>query len=298
MSSSPVFSAKIFPRVPQGGVVRLVVQPNVNNVVVYAKVGLLFDDGTTDVLPLQLKTDNTTFTTDSELSEPFRQGAAVVSAVIIPHQSQVSHAIYCYLEVRDSTDVSAGGNVLHNLCSGWLGYQPINLGTYRNLDDAPWGRADTLVQYKQGNAAGGAVKVDITPGGSASGFYVTQMNATNSGTNTLTVRIYDNVSALDTLFIPGSLSSAAGVNLNLPAQGTTPQTSTNSPSSNQPYGLETSGTEVYAVEQSGAGAQNDLITVQLKIWFYGVLPTFSVARSTNAGNVTLNAGSTNWTVKG
>lgn len=135
----------------------------------------------------------------------------------------------------------------------------------------------------QANVAGGPIKLDVTPA-SGQSIRLISLAAVNSGTNGLVGLVYDEDNASSARL--GVIGSAAGTTMFLPSQGAAATASNNTIHS---LGLIIAAGEKLSVEQSGAGAQNDMLTVAVVLELLGnsTEPTWSVARSTNAGDVTL-----------
>ena len=137
----------------------------------------------------------------------------------------------------------------------------------------------------QANAAGGAVVIDISPA-AGQAFRVVAVYGKNSGTNVIQCRVLDEDNAANTYL--AYLGSAAANYFHLPFSGSTTTSSGNIGSS---QGLMVCPGQKLEISQTGAGAQNDTLTVAVTLELIGSAtePTWSVARSTNAGDVTLAA---------
>jgi len=146
--------------------------------------------------------------------------------------------------------------------------------------------AQMNVTYQQGNAAGGAIKVEVSPGAGSS-FTVLSAKALNSGTNTL--ELATETAAGGTLLATYvAIGSAAAL------VGSLPQSTTNSSSSSRLAASLTppvvTGTQAFEIFQSAAGLQNDTLQVLMMIRVKGALPSVSKANSTNQADVTVSAG--------
>lgn len=134
----------------------------------------------------------------------------------------------------------------------------------------------------QGNAAGGAIVLDLT---CTVPFYVLRLSAINSGTNTLRVAIGDEDG--NTIAMWGSLSSAAANNLTIPRSYTATTSTIVIDSSHLLSNLVAPGSTL-TVFQSEAGVQNDTLAVSIQCLMQRQEPlTWDKSRSTNAANVTL-----------
>ena len=145
----------------------------------------------------------------------------------------------------------------------------------------------------QANAAGGAVVIDITPAAGQT-IRLISLVATNSGTNDMVVETVDEDNARSGYF--GAVASAAAVKINLPTIGAAGSSSSNLATSEN---LRIPVGEKLVVKQSGAGAQNDTLTVAvvLELIGNGTEPTWSKARSTNEADVTLAANTISTPIK-
>lgn len=141
----------------------------------------------------------------------------------------------------------------------------------------------------QANAGGGAVIVDISPP-TGQAYILQAVRGANSGTNGLVCVLADEDFA--TILTLAEIGSAAGVKFNLPSPGASASSTGNIANS---YGLIISKGQYLRIYQTGAGAQNDTLTVSLYLEPLNpgasTTPTYSVAASTNAGDVTLAASS-------
>lgn len=150
-----------------------------------------------------------------------------------------------------------------------------------------WVSAAFDVTFTQANAAGGAIIVDIA-NALSSRFVVLEFEAINSGTNAIQTNVTDSANKVVGSF--GNIASGAGTVQNWPTGSTVTSTAAVSPS-NDPRFLIIAGTDRLTVQQTGAGAQNDTFRLTCRLLVYGAVPTLSVTRSTNAGNVSATAGS-------
>jgi len=139
----------------------------------------------------------------------------------------------------------------------------------------------------QANVAGGAVKVDITV---ASGQVakIVWASALNSGNNSIAMAINDEDNAR-TVYLGGT-GAAATIDVHLPQTPASAATAlVDGSAATSVGGLIGPGSSL-SFEQGAAGAQNDTITVAVVLLLStSTAPTWSVARSTNAGDVTLAA---------
>ena len=146
----------------------------------------------------------------------------------------------------------------------------------------------------QANVAGGAVKVDITPAAGQT-LKLIAADMINSGTNAAICSILDEDNAAATNIL-ANVASGAATRYSLPSIG----------SAATATGNATNSTDVIIMAgqklsfwQSGAGAQNDTLTVAvvLELIGSGVEPTWSKARSTNEADVTLAANTISTPIK-
>ena len=134
----------------------------------------------------------------------------------------------------------------------------------------------------QANAGGGSVRADISVATGQVARLITS-HVVNSGTNGLNLWKRDE-DAANAVYL-GSVASAAATNASLPNLGT----STASANVAFSHGMLISPGQTLSFDQTVAGAQNDTITIAIELELYNLptLPTWSVARSTNAADVTL-----------
>ena len=140
----------------------------------------------------------------------------------------------------------------------------------------------------QANVAGGAVIVDISPAAGQT-VRLVSLGARNSGTNTLNIFIYDEDNAINPYqAYLANVGSAAGNTFHLPSLGSAASASANIESSQNIY---VAAGQKLSIVQTGAGAQNDTLTVAVTLVLIGssVEPTWDKSRSTNAADVTLSA---------
>lgn len=160
----------------------------------------------------------------------------------------------------------------------------------------PAGATATMnVTYKQGNAAGGAVVCEITPGFGQE-FIILAGQAVCSGTNGISIAIETaaggtNISKLNT-----DIASGAGTSLNF-GSGVS---NTQAKASGQGAGdflMMVSGLQALVIKQTGAGAQNDTFSIRINVRIrFESIPTVIHSNSTNPGDVTVTAGSEIFTV--
>lgn len=136
----------------------------------------------------------------------------------------------------------------------------------------------------QANPAGGAIALDITFGANCVAELVNALQV-NSGTNTCAIWTMDEDFAnMGRMAVVGS---AAGTSVYVPSIGTDASVSANRINST---GIIVGPGQNFSILQSGAGAQNDTMTVGVCFLLTtNETPTWSVARSTNPANVTLAA---------
>lgn len=135
----------------------------------------------------------------------------------------------------------------------------------------------------QGNGAGGAVVIDLS---FASASRLVMLSVLNSGTNTLGITANDEDFAR--LAKLGYAGSALANAYSLPSIGANASTSDNNASC---VGLLFPAGSVLTLEQAGAGAQNDTMTVAFVFEVLGIPEpvVWSKARSTNQADVALAA---------
>lgn len=138
---------------------------------------------------------------------------------------------------------------------------------------------------QQTNAAGGAITIDIAANAGQI-IRLLALKALNSGNNGLYVNVYDEDNALANKY--AIIGAAAATTCHLPAIGTDASTSNNNASS---IDLILAPGEKLSIVQSGAGVQNDTLTVAVKMELFNVRtsPTWDKSRSTNQADVTLAA---------
>ena len=153
---------------------------------------------------------------------------------------------------------------------------------YRTYAGAKWLWQSRIV-FTQTNAAGGAIVADYS---TATGQYaeLVMLRAINSGTNDLNIKVYDEDNA-DASGLLAAIASGAGTNCALPSIGASAGTSNHIANS---VGLKILPGQKLSVYQTGAGAQNDTLTIGVALMLYNLdtEPTISKARSTNAADVT------------
>ncbi len=136
----------------------------------------------------------------------------------------------------------------------------------------------------QANVAGGAVKVDISLAGGQIARLISAF-VSNSGTNDMTLAVADEGN--NTLFNGGTIASGAARGSSWPNIGTA---TVHSNIANSTGVVIPSGTKL-AIYQTGAGAQNDTLTIAivLELFNLSTIPTWDKSRSTNAADVTIAA---------
>lgn len=137
--------------------------------------------------------------------------------------------------------------------------------------------------FTQANAAGGAIVVDFTPG-QGDAMVVLHANGLNSGTNTIQIAAYDEDNNRITVY--------SGIASGATTRGAIPQTVSNSATSSatidssDPDSRLFHGDDKFTIEQTGAGAQNNTLTINIRAKIRGRPPAISKARSTNQADVT------------
>jgi len=138
----------------------------------------------------------------------------------------------------------------------------------------------------QGNAAGGAIKIDI---GLATGQMaeLVTLRAYNSGNNRVQGWVCDEDYECHAGFFIDT-TTGIGTNGNVPSIGTSATGATNIIYS---AGLKMGPGQLMALHQTAAGVQNDTLIISMTLLLFNkpTEPTWSKARSTNAANVTLAA---------
>lgn len=146
-----------------------------------------------------------------------------------------------------------------------------------------WGIWAFRAVYTQANAGGGAVVVDFTPGAGDT-MILMNLEAENSGTNTLQVQRTDEDNNRSGRFV--QVSSAAGVFATVP-RGTTIAGSSATMDSTLIETRLFRGDDLLTVLQTGAGVADDTLTITLRALLSSpVIPTRDLSRSTNSGDVT------------
>lgn len=144
-----------------------------------------------------------------------------------------------------------------------------------------WGIFQYRNIYKQTNGAGGAIILDFTP---AVGQTMVPImgQALNSGTNTAQIRVTDEDNNLVNFL--AAVASAAGTVASFPQTNSQATASSQNIDSSRPLFIRNG--DKLTLQNSGAGAQNDTLTVVLRVFISSATkPTRSVARSTNAADV-------------
>lgn len=154
--------------------------------------------------------------------------------------------------------------------------------------------AHMVVEYNQGNAAGGAVIVEIVPG-AGNKFKLVGGILLNSGTNTLEAFLL-NAAGGSTIIDLGAVASAASSSLSLPLVPAAAAVTQTSGTKGSSLGLEVSALQALRVSQGAAGAQTDKFRIRMSIEVIGRPPSVSKANSTNEADVTVTAGAARFTV--
>lgn len=137
----------------------------------------------------------------------------------------------------------------------------------------------------QANAAGGAIKIDITVAAGQVAKLI-GVSMINSGTNGILVNALDEDGVTQIQRI-ASVGSGAGTYISLPTIGSVATATQNMATSE---GLLIGPGSSLALDQTGAGAQNDTSTIGIMLLLStNTEPTWSKARSTNQADVTLAA---------
>ena len=184
--------------------------------------------------------------------------------------------------------VIARGNTAYEecLCCGYVyDSKPfLSVGEHADLEMSE-AIAQMDVTYTQGNAAGGAVVVDIISS-AGSAFEVLYGFVTNSGTNA--IQIFPATSAEVRLgSVWKNVASGAATKAGFPS---VLPSATASDGDGTPNLMLIVGTDELVIQQTGAGAQNDTFRISINIRVKGALPTVSKARSTNQADVTVTSG--------
>lgn len=155
------------------------------------------------------------------------------------------------------------------------------------VSDEPWyqwGIWAFRAVYTQANGAGGAIVVDVAP---ARGQTMIIMHAygINSGTNALQMLRNDEDDATSTMYldVASAATTEGAIPQNLAGSGTDGRRIDSTPQETRFF----RGDDQFTVQQTGAGAQNDTLTIDLRAFLSGpAIPARSVLRSTNPGDVT------------
>lgn len=146
-----------------------------------------------------------------------------------------------------------------------------------------WGYWNYRASVAQANGAGGAIVVDFTPSVGQT-MYVVEARGINSGTNTVRIQRVDEDNNLGALYV--TIASAATTVGSFPQ--TTAFAETSSYESTSAPGVWIRGDDKFSILQTGAGAQNDTLIVELRAFLSSSkIPSVSKARSTNQANVTI-----------
>lgn len=157
--------------------------------------------------------------------------------------------------------------------------------------------AQMSVTYTQANAAGGAVKCEISPL-AGNEFIILGFRGINSGTNGFSANLESATGATTANQISiGNVASGAGTVMNMGIGSvSTTAFSTSNVGSGISFPLLVSGTQALSLNQIGAGAQNDTVSWFVIIRVKGALPTVTHANSTNPANVSVTAGAESFAV--
>jgi len=155
--------------------------------------------------------------------------------------------------------------------------------TFRTPNN-PWYLYQARRVATQANAAGGAILIDLAtaPGQIAK---LLHARVVNSGNNGLQAYIYDEDNAAEAYLLV--IGAAAGTSASLPSIGSAATASANNANTKD---LMFGPGQKLSFLQTAAGAQNDTLTLGITLLLTTATePSWSVARSTNPGNVTLAA---------
>ncbi len=171
--------------------------------------------------------------------------------------------------------------------AGWLGVIHTPLGFFeRHISGQYWNWPVWVYRASvaQANGAGGAIVLDFPPAVDDT-MIITQAYAINSGTNALEMRRTDEDNNQNILYL--SVASAATVEATIPR--TFSETGDSGfHDSTDPMTRLYRGDDIFTIQQTGAGAQNDTLIVALRAFLSSfTIPTVSKARSTNSADVTI-----------
>ncbi len=150
-----------------------------------------------------------------------------------------------------------------------------------------WGMWFFRASVAQANAGGGAIILDFAPLQGTT-MMVLEASGKNSGTNTL--NMFRNDEDNNSLGFYLSVASAAATEGAIPRNFNNLASDSSSLSSIPGIfgNLTFRGGDQFTIEQTGAGAQNDTLVVQLRALLSSpVRPIVSKLRSTNQANVTI-----------
>lgn len=153
---------------------------------------------------------------------------------------------------------------------------------YRTYASKKWVYQSRIV-YQQTNVAGGVITADYAV---ASGQLarIISVKALNSGNNGIVVVVNDEDNAEHSMRLV-SVAAGGGTYGGVPNIGAAGSTSAHLMDS---LGFVLAPGQKLTISQTAAGVQNDTLTVAMTLELYNLptLPTISVARSTNPGDVT------------
>ncbi len=148
-----------------------------------------------------------------------------------------------------------------------------------------WGMWFYRAVFTQTNGAGGAIVVDVVPVAGMS-MIIVNCFAENSGTNGLVMRRVDEDNIFSGQYL--SVASAAGTKGIIPQVSDRGVTDDSIMSSESTEARFFRANDKFAIVQTGAGAQNDTLTVSLRAFLScAERPIVSKGRSTNQGDVTI-----------
>ena len=166
----------------------------------------------------------------------------------------------------------------------YAGYQGPNGWEVIRCANNPWYLYQANRIAQQTNGAGGAILVDLTLAAGQVAYLITATGK-NSGTNSIVIYTRDEDNATNTDL--GVVASGAATVLTAPRTYTGTTTSGYTITS---HGLMIGPGQKLCFEQGGAGVDNDTLGVRVTLLLSTPdIPTWSVARSTNPGDVTLAA---------
>lgn len=255
--------------------------------VLLASAEVEYDDGHMEALYVPDTTLLAAWSTGFEApgSSMTGEGTIVGAQVDMRSGPTTPYQTWCRLVIRRESRTIA------TLCKGYVySNNPLTLGDLIPLEEnAQYGYRIALnVTYQQANAAGGAIVVDVNPA-SGNEISIEYGQAVNSGTNGIQGAVIDSGNA-DITILFAVASGVATLHRWGPGDVDTSVTGTgNAAGTGYPFTVR--GTDSFTVRQTGAGALNDTMQIVARFRTIGDLPVLSKARSTNAANVSVSAGS-------